>query len=308
LSEWQRWQAKLDQPDRIAPWPAPQPRPPVAARPRQLSVTRVETWMRDPYGLYAEKVLTLRALDPLDAEPSAADYGTAVHDALDAFVRAYPDRLPEDALDRLLDLGRRAFGPALLRPGVWAFGWPRFRRVAAWFVEHERAARAAGRRPARPEVKGRMTVSGPQGDFIVTAEADRIDRQGDGGLVLVDYKTGVVPSAKQVLAGYAPQLPLEGAILRAGGFGDSGGGDLAALEYWKLGGGHPPAEIKPIKEPPGPLADQALAGVKGLIEAFDNPATPYEARPHPGRAPKHSDYLHLARVKEWATLDGEDET
>lgn len=304
VSVWHHWQARLDAPERIAPWPMPRPCPPTAARPRQLSATRIETWMRDPYALYAEKILGLRALKPLDADPSVADYGTAVHQALDAFLRAHPGALPADALDRLLDFGRQAFGAALVRPGVWAFGWPRFRRAAAWFVEIERKLRAAGRSTLATETRGRLTLGG----FTLTAEADRIDRQADGGLAIVDYKTGTVPSQKEVLAGYAPQLPLEAAILRAGGFDGVPAARLGGLEYWRLAGGNEPGAIKPMRESTDRLADEALAGLQGLVRVFDNPATPYEARPNPGKAPKHSDYLHLARIKEWAILDEEGET
>mgnify|MGYP006899847988 CR=1 FL=1 len=49
------------------PMGRPQPRPPVAARPRQLWVTQVEAWMRNPYADYARHVLGLRRLDDLDA-------------------------------------------------------------------------------------------------------------------------------------------------------------------------------------------------------------------------------------------------
>jgi ATP-dependent helicase/nuclease subunit B len=35
----------------------PSPRPPVAARPRSLSVTEIKTLIRDPYAIYARHVL-----------------------------------------------------------------------------------------------------------------------------------------------------------------------------------------------------------------------------------------------------------
>ena len=51
----------------------PTPRPPVAARPRHLSVTEIETWMRDPYQIYARHILGLRALDPIEADPGEGE-------------------------------------------------------------------------------------------------------------------------------------------------------------------------------------------------------------------------------------------
>ncbi|MGB1546950.1 MAG: double-strand break repair protein AddB, partial [Alphaproteobacteria bacterium] len=44
-----QWQAFLHHPAEIRSIQPPEPKPPLKARPRQLSVTAVETWMRDPY-------------------------------------------------------------------------------------------------------------------------------------------------------------------------------------------------------------------------------------------------------------------
>ena len=43
------------------PLPPAEPRPPLAARPRRLSVTQIETWLRDPYAIYARHILGLEA-------------------------------------------------------------------------------------------------------------------------------------------------------------------------------------------------------------------------------------------------------
>ena len=52
----------------------------------------------------------------------------------------------------------------------------------------------------------------------------------------------------------------------------------------------------------------ALNGtLQDLITRFDDPGTPYEARPRPAQAPRYSAYEHLARIKEWTPADsGED--
>ena len=123
-------------------------------------MTEIETWMRDPYAIYARHILRLKPLDPIDAEPSAADRGIWVHRALERFVRAFPQDLPADALERLLAIGRQEFGPQMNRPAVGAFWWPRFERIARWFVDDERE-----RRPllaaVLAEVKGKLQFAGP---------------------------------------------------------------------------------------------------------------------------------------------------
>ncbi|MGQ0664274.1 MAG: double-strand break repair protein AddB [Pseudomonadota bacterium] len=303
--------------DRVAPSPEigpPAPTPPVKARPRRLSVTDIETWRRDPYALYARHVLRLKPLPPLEEDPGRAERGIFIHAALDDFLKATPDELPEDALARLIEFGRARFGAALARPGVWAFWWPRFEAIAGWFISNERARRRSAR-PAASEVRGRLRFEAPAGAFTLTAKADRIDRLADGSLAIIDYKTGMLPAIKHVVLGYAPQLGLEAAIARAGGFDGLAGAAVTQLRYWRLAGGEPAgAEValdgKKVggdRTPLDPmeLAAQELAGLEALVARFDDPATPYHARPRPGWGLRYNDYAHLARIKEWSALEDE---
>jgi ATP-dependent helicase/nuclease subunit B len=304
---WLHWQSALARPSRIKPCPPPTPRPPVELRPRSLSVTDVEVWRRDPYAIYARHILNLRRLEPLDAELSAADRGNWVHAALEKFVTEHPRELPPDAVERLLAIGRRIFAAELSRPAVAAFWWPRFEQIAGWFIEQERARRGE-LAEIRAEVKGALTLTGPFGAFDLRAKADRVDRRRDGLLTIIDYKTGGVPQKNEIELGVAPQLPLEAAIAAAGGFSGIAPAAVGALEYWRLTGSRPAGEIKALNGEPAALAAEALAGLQGMIAAFDQPATAYHAVPDPAFAPRYSDYGHLARVKEWSVGDaGDDE-
>jgi ATP-dependent helicase/nuclease subunit B len=160
-----------------------------------------------------------------------------------------------------------------------------------------------------PKIAGKLDLVGPHGGFALVAKVDRLDRRRAGGLVLIDYKTGGVPLPKEVAQGFAPQLPLEAAIAEAGGFPGIAAAPIAALAYWRLSGGDPPGEAKAVGQDEAAvrtLIDDALQGVRRLIAAFDDPATPYRSRPRPDKAPRYSDYQHLARVKEWS-VSGEDE-
>ncbi len=296
------WQAQIDQPaaapHAIEP---PAPRPPLAVRPRRLSVTEIETWLRDPYAIYAKHVLRLRALDPLDADPGAAERRIVIHEVLARFLRAYPRQLPPDAAALLADFGAESFDAMLQRPGVRAFWWPRFLRITDWV-----AAEEARRRPLLDailsECDGVLALEGPGGRFDLTGRADRIERRRDGGIALIDYKTGGLPSAGEVARGLAPQLPLEALMIEQGGFAVLGSGQVAALDYWRLSGGDPPGEIKSLGADPAKLRvliAEAQRGLQELIAAFDDPATPYRAVPVPKYAPRYSDYALLERRKEW---------
>src|SRR5581483_890041 len=145
-------------------------------------------------------------LDPLEDELGAADRGSALHDALDEFLKAHPSGLlPTDALARFEALGEQHLGAVLAAPAERAFWWPRFQRLARWFIATENARRAAGTKLLASETKGSVTL----GPLTVTAIADRIDEIEPGGWEIIDYKTGRVPSPKELNGLFSPQLLLE---------------------------------------------------------------------------------------------------
>jgi ATP-dependent helicase/nuclease subunit B len=304
------WQKLLDTPPpgqwrRAAP---PRPRPPVSVRPRKLAVTQVETLIRDPYSIYARFILRLRPLEAIDAPPDAADRGTFIHQALEDFLKEFPAALPRDAERLLLAIGDRHFAPWRDRPELRAFWWPRFERIARWFVERERDRRPTLTR-LRSEITGSLTIAAPFDNFVLTAKADRIDTQRDGSLAILDYKTGGLPRATEWDLGYAPQLPLEAAMAEAGAFPEIAG-LVTVLEFWRLTGGDPAAETRSLAKTPAelrPLIDRALPGLRRLIAAYDDPATPYDSVPRSEFAPRYNEYAHLARIKEWAAAEGGEE-
>jgi ATP-dependent helicase/nuclease subunit B len=301
IAAWRGWAEAIDDPGGHFPGRRPEPRPPLAARPRRLSVTAIETWKRDPYALYAARILNLRALEPLDADPGAAERGQFIHEALDAFVAEYPKTLPPDGFARLLDAGRAAFGAALAYPSVAAFWWPRFERIAAWFLDFERARRDGGIWPAATEIKGEFAIQTEGQPFVLHARADRIDRLPDGRLAIIDYKTGSPPAVAHVRDGIAPQLPLEAVIAECGGFPGIPPATVGELSFLRLGGGDPPGEITAAlgANAVDAAVAQAHEGLVQLIEAFDRPETAYISRPRFDLA-FAGDYDHLARIEEWA--------
>lgn len=299
-----KWRDALDRAEG-GPLAPPEPRPPVAARPRRLSVTQIETWITDPYAIYARHILRLRKLDDIDADPGAADRGTIIHAVLDEFTRRYPDTLPADGEAKLVALGRAEFTTRRVPPGVLAFWWPRFVQVAAWFVAVERECRAQGRTLAT-EVSGSYTLQAPGGEFKVTAKADRIDQATDGRLTIIDYKTGSVPTSPQVESGMRPQLSLEALIAEQGGFSNIDAEAVGALAYWHLKGGTPPGAIKEIKADPHELVEAARIGLSALVARFDRLETPYLVTPRGGPPLRYNDYAHLERAAEWS-VPGEGE-
>jgi len=299
--------ARIDEPAKPSREPKPAPRPPVAARPRNLSVTEIEKWLRDPYWIYAKHVLRLKPLDPLEAEIGPLERGTAVHAALERFLRDHPDALPPDADARLIAIAQDVFREAGVPKAVEALWGPRFLKAARWFVGLERERRAGILR-SFIEIKGERKFASPGGEFTLRCKADRIDVLAAGGAAVVDYKTGAPPTKKQVKELLAPQLPLEGAILAGGGFEAAGKLAAAALLYIQFSGGREPGALIDVSgDDAAALAAEAEAKLIQRIADFDDEATAYLPRVMPYRADVTGDYDHLARVREWSLSGWEDD-
>ncbi len=289
-------------PHRIA---EPTPRPPVEARPTELPVTDIGKLIRDPYAVYARRILRLRPLDDLDRQPGPQERGTLVHDILEGFIRDHTGPLTDDALDDVMARARTAFAPLLDRPGIAAFWWPRFAQAMTWFIAKERSWRMHAT-PAALEAKGMLRLPLSHA-FTLTARADRIDRLDDASYAVLDYKTGAAPSGAQVETGLEPQLPLEALILEQGGFEGLDPAPVSVLRYVRLRGGREPGEIREPVKPGAPVTEliaETADGLNLLIETFKDPNTPYRSKPRAQFQSAYGDYDHLARYKEWSVYTG----
>lgn len=288
------------------PVAAPQPKPPVAIRPRRLSVTEIEKLARDPYSIYARHVLKLRPFEAVAEAPNAGERGTIIHDVLAMLSRAAnAGTVLSETM--ALNAGRRALASIEAYPELHAFWWPRLERVLRWFIAYEAEQRSAGAQ-VLVEVKGQLRLDLPNGPFTLVGRADRFERYADGTFTVIDFKTGAVPSLKEVRVGFAPQLPLEAAMVMQGGFADHGIERDATprdLIYVKLSGGDPPAERKsriPEDQPVATFALATLQSVMELLTRFDSDETPYRSLAASKWRLKYGEYDHLARVKEWGVV------
>jgi ATP-dependent helicase/nuclease subunit B len=296
------WARGLDLPTRVTPAAPPRPRPPLHLRPRKLNVTEIETLLADPFAIYARHVLRLRPLDPLEQETDALDYGKLVHHGMELFYRDVGAAWPARADEKLRQSMEIALGLAKVRPALAEWWLPRLHRIANWIAEQEPKRRADALAHVVPEHRGVWRL--PELNFELHGRADRIEQHASGRIAILDYKTGALPSQKDVDTGFAPQLLLEAAMARAGAFGADLAGEVAELTYLHLTGGFVPGEsLTLFKRNPALIAEavaNAEAKLRELITYFDNPATPYLSVPHPSRAPRFSDYAQLARRAEWA--------
>lgn len=297
----------------------PAPKPPLAARPRRFSMSDMRDLTRDPYSIYARKILRLQKLDAIDEEPGAAQRGTLLHDILSKFAKKHPGPLPASALEELLAIGRESFAPMQSFPAALAIWWPRFQRAAKWFVGEERNRRASVER-IHAEVNGTLEIDAGGKQILLTARADRIERNLDGTITVLDFKTGKLPSYKAAILGFEPQLLLEAVIAREGGFTGIDAGSLAEVGPIKISGGQPPGEFKlfemnarssdliAVASARGISGDDhldkaaahALAGAKRLLAEYAKQETAYPFAPRVLWQKDYNDYAHLARFKEWS--------
>jgi ATP-dependent helicase/nuclease subunit B len=277
------------------PYPHPLPSPDAAQRDVPLAVTALDRLRGDPYQFYASEILRLKAWDGLDAEPTAAWKGIAVHAIL--------ERWHKDG-GELRPLAEAELAKMSAHPLVRGLWWPRLVAGLEWIEDEIAELRAAGREVLVSEAKGHITWRGVK----LKGRADRIDRLADGTLAVIDYKTGGPPKARQVQEGFALQLGLIGLLAREGAFAGISG-QPRRFEYWtlqkrknelKFGQIETPVLVLP-KRTGIPLDDFLPETERYLNDAIDRwikGDEPFTARLNPD-LPVYNDYDQLMRLDEW---------
>ena len=305
------WSRALDcglksKPAVLRPAVRPAPKPPVAVRPDRMSVTEVEVFVRDPYAIYAKRILGLRPMDRPNEPVEARQRGTAIHKSLERF--AAENVLGEEGVRCLTAMLEEELAATHLSPAQMALQRPLLPDLAREFVAFETERRAAKPR-LRIEERGELVMATVGGDFTLIAKSDRIEVR-EGSVDILDFKTGQPPSAKQVTAGFYPQLTLTAAILRHGGFvGIDGDKPIGDLIYVRVSPDSTTEKSAVQKgENANDLAEAALASLKRRLNDYAEPSKPYLSWTAPQFLKvRGGDYDQLARLYEWSVL-GDDES
>ncbi len=292
-AHWAAMAMRLTTPHaRMTPAKRPSPRPPLQARPDRLSVTQIKTLIRDPFAIYARKVLRLNPLDPLVPEADAPLRGTIIHGILEQFVKGGHDPMDRDAL---MDIARSEFNKHCPWPTIRTQWLMRMDKAADPFLadELERQKVATIR---KTEVKGDIAVA--LTGVSLNGTADRIDLTDDDQALIYDYKTGAVPTKPQQ-KNFDKQLLVEAAMVERGAFADIGPKPVMTAQFIGVN-----ADMKtvdaPLKEHP---AEQVWEELTRLLLAWQKVDRGYTARLALFRKDDFSPYDHLARYGEWETSD-----
>ncbi len=270
----------------------PAPKPPLYARPQEISASQIEVLIKDPYQIFAKKILGLYMLDDLKQEPDIKDYGTIIHKILEIFYKKYPTVFPQNAKEELLAIGQEVFEQNKLSQELLIFWQEKLNKIVDWLVEVENKY-CVDVSKRYSEISASINLA----NFVVKAKADRIDVLTNGQINIVDYKTGQIKSKSQIYSGYAPQLPAEGII-----FEDHLKTDVANLIYWQLG-----KKQALYNDNLEELFLKAKEQLLALISAYGDEDMPYHSYVDANNMPKFSDYEHLSRFKEWAVKGDLDE-
>ena len=290
---------QLDEPaDKVPFAERPKPMPAAEQRRVDMSVTDFDGLKSDPYSFYAKRILGLKVLEPVDAEPSYAWRGTLVHDVLEKWFvedQCEPERLLERAEEMLTN--------ETLDPTMRALWQPRMAAGLRW-IAHEtaRLQEEEGRELLVAEVSGQTELLG----IKIKGRADRIDRLADGSLAIIDYKTGGAPKPPQATAGFAMQLGLVGLMAERGAI-DGVAGTAGRFEYWSLakdksGFGHISQPTSKKATDNHIEASEFVAFIKGQAEEALTKwilgSEPFAAKLRPEYA-NYEDYNQLMRLQEW---------
>ncbi|OAN75220.1 double-strand break repair protein AddB [Jannaschia sp. EhC01] len=279
----------------VAPAARPAPAPQNTARLTRLSVTEIERLIRDPYAIYAARMLGLRPLDPLRASPDARLRGNVIHKILEQFIVATPTDLPPDAGRQFMAIAEAVLEDEAPWPAARHLWRDRLQRLLPWYLAQEAGFRAL----AEPWVlEERKTWDVPGLGLTLSGIADRIDRLPDGAVAIYDYKTGNLPTDKVEIA-YNKQLLLLALMGRGGAFADRPL-DVARLAYVGLG---TKPEVR-VQDFDAGLLEETLAGLRELITHYRQPLVGFTSRRSPKKTTYAGDYDHLARLGEWdETMD-----
>ncbi|MEO1475246.1 MAG: PD-(D/E)XK nuclease family protein, partial [Pseudomonadota bacterium] len=154
---------------------------------------------------------------------------------------------------------------------------------------------------AASEIRGDLPIKIGEDTFTLTAIADRIDRRVDGTYAILDFKTGRIPTKKEINAGFEQQLPLQALIARAGQFHDLPPAEVTGLGYVGVKFNFEDVSIASDAAGVDVLADEAQQILERLITAYMNPLVPYLSVPRIQlKSAYEGDFDRLARRSEWA--------
>ncbi|OFW81357.1 MAG: hypothetical protein A2887_03540 [Alphaproteobacteria bacterium RIFCSPLOWO2_01_FULL_40_26] len=253
----------------------PNPKPKKDLRPKKFSITEISKLLADPYFIYAKKILQLKELKKIDYEPGYAEFGSFVHKALEEFIKNPKSANFEKIFEKYF-LSKEA-------KLIWL---PKFENIFCDFLQQNEQFSES-----KNIVEKAVEIG--FGNVLLNGKIDRIVMDENNDAEIFDYKTGQIPSKKDVMSGIEPQLTIAALALVEEKF------KVKAVNYWKLSSSSPgeikKGEIKKIAKNSDEidnLISAAKSGLERLFTYFDDEKNGYIATGNFDQ----SEYKHLARL------------
>ncbi|AAY61475.1 RPE2 domain protein [Rickettsia felis str. Pedreira] len=189
--------------------------------PSVLSVTDIETLIRNPYGFYAKKILGLRKKDNIWEEPKISDFGNFIHKVLEEYSKNYDKQFINlnllDKQNALINIGNHILYGTILpnyTKKTWQIKLTAFSKAFILFdIERRKNCKEI-----YFETKGELRLNIAGQDIKIIGIADRIEISKSNHITILDYKTGTIPTKKEIELGLSPQLIIESLMLLENGF------------------------------------------------------------------------------------------
>ncbi len=255
--------------------------------PEVISVTDIEMLIRNPYSFYAKKILNVRSRDMIGQEPKISEFGSFVHKVLEQYSKNY-NKLESNKVGLISDISNNILHNTILPTYTQKIWQIKFTPIAESFIEFDEQRRN-GCKYIYSESRGEISLNIGGQELTIIGVADRIEIDEFGAAVIIDYKTGSLPSKKDVESGLSPQLIIEALMLQEGGFGIEVH-SVKQVTYVKISSSKPIIQTLEIDITREEL-DHHKQGMMRLLEYYiTNKSFSYDID-----LLKHDDYAHLAR-------------
>jgi len=281
----------------------PYPVPPLQLRPKTLSVMDINTWIKDPYVLYAKRILKLKKLRPIGRVPGKSEIDRIVCKTVNRYIGEITTdssvyRRSCDHNARYHEIVNEELECVSAFPAVAILGKARLFSIGNWFLNKE-AARYDHFESLAKQLSGSLSLPGV--NFCITGHVDQIGVLSNDSFVIVNYGIKSLSSVRTRDLLSHPMMLLA-MMVRFGAFGDEYIKRAASeIVYVQLARGDQKRICLNLSEDIESLLHEVYTGLLALVRTYSNPEQGYLSQAHLSwKDGLDGDYDHLARVGEWA--------
>lgn len=183
----------------------------------RVSATDIDILIRNPYAFYAKNILNLKPLEIYDDKSTYAKFGKFIHDTIHRYTATRKAMTLDALISYFINIGTQLitnYNDGALTTKIWL---TRLEQIAKNFITFDQQRRYKGNN-IFAEQYGTVSLNINEKPVSIVAVADRIEYDDSGSCTIIEFKTGTIPSRKEMEQEIATQLIVESIILYRGGF------------------------------------------------------------------------------------------